>query len=62
MQFDVGRLLDPVTLRKAQATPGMSGTNFYQSVINCVMVNNAKKPFDDPECAGPSTWCSIALS
>jgi ABC-type transport system substrate-binding protein len=26
----------------------MSGTDFYQSAIHCVMVNNAKKPFDDP--------------
>src|SRR5437870_11339824 len=47
-RIDYGRLLDPVTLRKAQATPGMSGTDFYQSAIHCVMVNNAKKPFNDP--------------
>ena len=26
----------------------MTGTNFYQSVIQAVWVNNAKKPFDDP--------------
>ena len=41
-------LLDPVTPKKVQATPGMSGTDFYQSVIQAVWVNNAKKPFDDP--------------
>ncbi len=47
-RIDYGRLLDPVTLRKAQATPGMSGTDFYQSAIHAVTVNNTKKPFDDP--------------
>ncbi len=42
-------LLDPVTGKKVQATPGMSSTAFYQSVIQAVwVVNNAKKPFDDP--------------
>src|SRR5215212_4163132 len=33
-RIDYGRLLDPVTLKKAQATPGMSGTDFYQSAIH----------------------------
>src|SRR2546428_5692008 len=47
-RIDYGRLLDPVTLRKAQATPGMSGTAFYQSAVHPVMVNTTKKPFDDP--------------
>jgi peptide/nickel transport system substrate-binding protein len=47
-RIDYGRLLDPVTLRKAQATPGMSGTDFYQSAIHAVTVNTTKKPFDDP--------------
>ena len=46
-RIDYGRLLDPVTLRKAQATPGMSGTAFYQSAVHPVMVNTTKKPFDD---------------
>ena len=40
-KIDYGRLLDPVTLQKVQATPGMTGTNFYQSVIQAVWVNNA---------------------
>src|SRR2546421_2373405 len=47
-RVDYARLLDPVTLHKVQETPGMSGTNYYQSVIQAVWVNNAKKPFDDP--------------
>jgi peptide/nickel transport system substrate-binding protein len=47
-RIDYGRLLDPVTLRKVQATPGMSGTDFYQSAVHAVGVNNMKKPFDDP--------------
>ena len=47
-RIDYGRLLDPVTLKKAQATPGMTGTAFYQSAVHPVMVNSTKKPFDDP--------------
>ena len=41
-------LVDPVSLRKIQGTPGMSGTDFYQSVIIAHWINNEKKPFDDP--------------
>jgi ABC-type transport system substrate-binding protein len=47
-RIDYARLLDPVSLKKVQETPGMTGTNYYQSVIQAVWVNNAKKPFDDP--------------
>src|SRR5438132_5384363 len=47
-KIDYARLLDPVSLQKVKATPGMSGTDFYQSVIQAVWVNNTKKPFDDP--------------
>src|SRR5438105_9592777 len=47
-KIDYARLLDPVSLQKVKATPGMSGTDFYQSVIQAVWVNTAKKPFDDP--------------
>ena len=36
------------SLRKAKATQGMSGTDFYQSVIQATWMNNKKKPFDDP--------------
>ncbi|HVY42744.1 MAG TPA: ABC transporter substrate-binding protein [Hyphomicrobiaceae bacterium] len=45
---DYARLIDPITLRKVKATPGMSGTDFYQSVIQGTWMNNKKKPFDDP--------------
>jgi ABC-type transport system substrate-binding protein len=47
-RIDYARLLDPVSLRKIKATAGMSGTDFYQSAIHAVAVNNTKKPFDDP--------------
>lgn len=47
-RVDYARLLDPGSLRKVQATQGMSGTNFYQSVIQANWMNNKKKPMDDP--------------
>src|SRR5215471_14103150 len=45
---DYIRITDPVTARKAKATPGLSTTAFNQSVIQGVWVNSKKKPFDDP--------------
>jgi ABC-type transport system substrate-binding protein len=45
---DYARIVDPVTARKAKATPGMSSLNFYQSVIQGTWPNATKKPFDDP--------------
>jgi peptide/nickel transport system substrate-binding protein len=45
---DYARIMDPVTLRRIKQTPGMSGTDFYQSVIQATWVNNQKKPLDDP--------------
>jgi ABC-type transport system substrate-binding protein len=45
---DYARLLDPGSLRKVKATQGMSGTDFYQSVIQGTWMNNKKKPMDDP--------------
>ena len=45
---DYARIVDPVTSRKAQATPGMSSLNYYQSVIQGTWPNTKKKPFDDP--------------
>jgi ABC-type transport system substrate-binding protein len=45
---DYARIVDPITARKAQATPGMSSLNFYQSVIQGTWPNAKKKPFDDP--------------
>jgi len=47
-RVDYARLLDPGSLRKVQATKGMTGLNFYQSVIQATWMNNKKKPFDDP--------------
>jgi peptide/nickel transport system substrate-binding protein len=45
---DYARIVDPVSSRKAQTTPGMSSLNYYQSVIQGVWPNTKKKPFDDP--------------
>jgi peptide/nickel transport system substrate-binding protein len=47
-KIDYGRALDPVTVRKVQATPGMSSASYNQSVIHAVWVNNGKQPFQDP--------------
>jgi peptide/nickel transport system substrate-binding protein len=47
-RIDYARMLDPVSIRKVKSTPGMSGTDFYQSAIHAVGVNATKKPFDDP--------------
>jgi peptide/nickel transport system substrate-binding protein len=47
-KIDYARVVDPVTMQKVQATPGMTGTDFYQSVIIAVWTNDAKKPFQDP--------------
>jgi peptide/nickel transport system substrate-binding protein len=47
-RVDYARIVDPVTARKAKATPGMSTTAFNQSVIQGTWVNDRKKPFDDP--------------
>src|SRR5271167_270717 len=45
---DYIRITDPVTARKAKATPGLSTTAFNQSVIQGTWVNSKRKPFDDP--------------
>jgi peptide/nickel transport system substrate-binding protein len=47
-RVDYARICDPVTARKAKATPGMGSTDFYQSVVQATWVNNKRKPFDDP--------------
>ncbi len=47
-RVDYVRITDPVTTRKAKATPGMTTTDYYQSVIQATWVNNKKKPLDDP--------------
>jgi peptide/nickel transport system substrate-binding protein len=47
-RVDYIRITDPVTARKAKATPGLSTTAFNQSVIQATWVNVKRKPFDDP--------------
>src|SRR6266513_3428941 len=47
-RVDYVRVTDPVTARKAKATPGMTATDYYQSVIQATWVNNKRKPLDDP--------------
>ena len=47
-RVDYVRITDPVTARKAKATPGMTTTDYHQSVIQATWVNNRKKPLDDP--------------
>ncbi|GGC47877.1 peptide ABC transporter substrate-binding protein [Siccirubricoccus deserti] len=47
-RVDYARIMDPVSNRRVRATPGMSGTDFYQSVIQATWVNAKKKPLDDP--------------
>ena len=47
-RVDYVRATDPGTVRKAQATPGMSTATYYQSVIHATWVNNHRKPLDDP--------------
>lgn len=47
-KIDYARAVDPIGLKKIKATPGMTGTDFYQSVIIAVWMNNDKKPLNDP--------------
>src|ERR1700738_3554800 len=47
-RVDYVRVTDPVPARKAKATPGMTATDYYQSVIQATWVNTKKKPLDDP--------------
>ena len=47
-RVDYVRVTDPVTARRAKATPGMTATDYYQSVIQATWVNNKKKPLADP--------------
>ncbi|HJZ99945.1 MAG TPA: ABC transporter substrate-binding protein, partial [Candidatus Solibacter sp.] len=47
-RVDYVRITDPVTMRTAQSTPGLSTANYNQSVIHATYLNNKKKPFDDP--------------
>jgi peptide/nickel transport system substrate-binding protein len=47
-RVDYARVLDPATMRRVKATPGMSGTPYYQSVIQAAWSNDRRKPYDDP--------------
>ena len=47
-RVDYARLLDPVSLRRIKQTPGVSGADFYQSVVQATWVNAKKRPLDDP--------------
>ncbi len=47
-RVDYVRVTDPVTARTAKATPGMTTTDYHQSVIQATWVNNRRKPLDDP--------------
>jgi peptide/nickel transport system substrate-binding protein len=47
-RVDYARIVDPVSTRKAKATPGMSTATFNQSVIQGTWVNLKHKPLDDP--------------
>ena len=47
-RVDYVRVTDPATIKRVAQTPGMSGAQYYQSVIHAVWPNNKKKPFDDP--------------
>lgn len=47
-RVDYARICDPVSARKAAATPGMSVARFKQSVIQATYANMKHKPLDDP--------------
>jgi peptide/nickel transport system substrate-binding protein len=47
-RVDYVRATDPATVRKAQATQGMSTATYYQSVIHATWVNNKRRALDDP--------------
>ena len=47
-KIDYARLLDPASLQRVRDTPGMSGTDYYQSVIQAIWVNNEREAFRDP--------------
>ena len=47
-RVDYGRVTDPVTVKKAQATKGMNISQFNQSVIQATYTNTKKGPMADP--------------
>src|SRR5712691_10249760 len=47
-RVDYVRITDPVTWRKAKATPGLTAVDHYQSVIQATWMNEKRKPLNDP--------------
>src|SRR6202008_4186960 len=47
-RVDYVRITDPVTWRKAKATPGITAVDHYQSVIQATWMNIRHKPLDAP--------------
>jgi ABC-type transport system substrate-binding protein len=47
-KVDYARTIDPVAARKIKTMANLTFTDFYQSVIHALWVNNTKKPFNDP--------------
>ena len=47
-RVDYGRVTDPVTFKKAQATKGMKVSSFNQSVIHATYTNTKNGPIADP--------------
>ena len=45
---DYARLIDPVTRKEVDGRDGMTATDYYQSVIQAVWVNQKREPFNDP--------------
>jgi ABC-type transport system substrate-binding protein len=47
-RVDYVRVTDPATMQRVAQTPGMSGAQYYQSVIHAIWPNNKRKSFGDP--------------
>ena len=47
-RVDYVRVTDPATMKRVAQTPGMSGAQYYQSVIHAMWPNNKRKSFSDP--------------
>lgn len=45
---DYARLIDPVTRREVDSRDGMTGTDYFQSVIQATWVNAKREPLNDP--------------
>jgi peptide/nickel transport system substrate-binding protein len=54
-RVDYVRATDPGTMRRAKATAGMTGADYYQSVIYATYMNNRKSRSTTSACAGHFT-------